>query len=118
MSYDIYLNDPVTGDVIEFDEPHFLKGGTYQLGGTYQAWLNITYNYSNHFYKIFGERGIRSIYGKSGIDSIPILENAISRLGDDVDENYWKSTEGNAKRSLYGLLTFAKVRPDGIWNGD
>ena len=35
-----------------------------------------------------------------------------------VDDDYWKSTEGNAKRSLIQLLTLAKLRPDGIWDGD
>ena len=33
-------------------------------------------------------------------------------------QDYWKATEGNAKRALYGLLTFARLRPDGIWDGD
>lgn len=25
MSYDIYLNDPVTGQTLEFPEPHFMR---------------------------------------------------------------------------------------------
>ena len=32
--------------------------------------------------------------------------------------DYWHATEGNAKRALYGLLAFAKMRPDGVWDGD
>ena len=48
-----------------------------------------------------------------------MLEKAISALGDDVDDgDYWHATEGNAKRALYGLLAFAKMRPDGVWDGD
>lgn len=43
MSYDIALNDPVTGDIIELSEPHFMQGGTYAVGGTTEFWLNITY---------------------------------------------------------------------------
>nr|DAE13757.1 MAG TPA: hypothetical protein [Siphoviridae sp. ctQqU1] len=44
---------------------------------------------------------------------------AISALGDDVDDSdYWRATEGNAKRALCGLLAFAKMRPDGVWDGD
>ena len=39
-------------------------------------------------------------------------------LGDDVDDDYWKPTEGNAKRALYGLLAMAQMRPDGVWGGD
>ena len=47
------------------------------------------------------------------------LEKAIAALGDDVDDSdYWNATEGNAKRALYGLLAFAKMRPDGVWDGD
>ena len=65
-----------------------------------------------------GEDGIRTIYGKSGAESIPILEDAISKLGNDVDADYWKATEGNAKRPLMQLLAMAKMRPDGIWEGD
>lgn len=117
MSHDISLLDPVTKNVIEFDSPHQIKGGTHALGGTTEAWLNITYNYSEHFISI-GEKGIRSLYGKTGAESIPILQNTIDSLGDDVDDDYWKSTEGNAKQALLGLMAFAKMRPDGIWSGD
>lgn len=118
MSYDIQLLDPVTKGTILFDHSHEIRGGTYQLGGCREAWLNVTYNYSSHFYRVFGDKGIRSIYGKSGADSVPMLESAIKQLGNDVDDDYWKATEGNAKQALLGLLTFAKLRPDGIWDGD
>ena len=118
MSYDICLSDPITKDTILLDASHQIKGGTYALGGTNEAWLNVTYNYSKHFYKVLGEEGIRSIYGKTGAESIPILEKAVAQLKDDVNEDYWAATEGNAKRALLGLLAFAKIRPDGIWDGD
>jgi hypothetical protein len=100
------------------DNNHQMKGGTYCLGGTAEAWLNITYNYYKIFYEKMGKKGIRTIYGMSGVDSIPILQKAIDQLKDDVDEDYWKPTEGNVKRSLIQLLTLAKLRPDGIWDGD
>ena len=48
-------------------------------------------------------------------ESIPILEGAINVLGDDESNNYWDSTEGNAKQALKGLLEFAEQRPDGVW---
>lgn len=118
MSYDIYLLDPVTKESIEFDSIHDIKGGTYRIGGTNEAWLNITYNYDKHYRQVFGDEGIRTIYGKSGAESIPVLKDAISQLGDDISNDYWESTEGNAKRALYGLLAFAQLRPDGIWGGD
>lgn len=118
MSYDVRLKDSVTDDTIVFDSPHQIKGGTYALGGTTEAWLNITWNYSKHFYRVFGEKGIRELYGKTGAESLSILEKAIAQLKDDVSDDYWKDTEGNAKKALLGLLAFAKMRPDGIWDGD
>lgn len=119
MSYDLYLLDPVTREQLETDEKHLIVGGTYAIDGTEKLWLNITYNYSEHFAKAFGHKdGVRTIYGMQAADSIPVLESAISKLGDDVSDDYWEATEGNAKRSLYGLLALAKLRPDGIWDGD
>jgi hypothetical protein len=126
MSYDIDLLDPVTKQTIRFDAVHHIKGGNYVLGGTDEASLNVTYNYSKHFCRVFEEFedptrlekklfGIRILDGRTGAESIPILRKAISTLGDDVDEDYWKATEGNAKAALYGLLAFAQMRPDGVW---
>lgn len=118
LSYDIDLNDPVTGNVLELDEPHHMKGGTYCLGGSPEASLNITYNYGEHYYRTMGEKGIRTIYGMTGAESLPILEGAAKQLGDDVSEDYWKGTEGNAKRALLQLTALARMRPDGVWSGD
>ena len=119
MSYDICLCDPLTKETIEFDECHQMKGGTCTVGGTHEAWLNVTYNYSKHFLKtIDKEKGIRKIYGMTGAESIQVLENAIKSLKDDVCGDYWEPTEGNAKRALFQLLAFAKMRPDGVWSGD
>lgn len=118
MSYDIRLVDPVTKETLRELRPHQIRGGTYVDGGTNELWLNITGNYWPIFRAQFGEDGIRSIYGKTGAETIPMLSKAISNLADDVDDNYWVATEGNAKRALCGLLAFAQMRPDGIWNGD
>jgi hypothetical protein len=118
MSYDIRLTDPVTKATIEFESPHECMGGTYALGGTTEAWLNVTYNYGCHYRRVFGENGIRAIYGLTGAESIPVLKAAMEQLGDDVDPDYWKATEGNAKRALAQLLAFAQLRPDGVWDGD
>lgn len=123
MSYDIYLADPITGDTLELDAPHSMRGGTYQAGGSKHAWLNITYNYAQHFSRVFEPRGtapggIRSIYGMTGADSIPILEAAAAKLGNNVSEDYWEATEGNARRALLQLAALAKMRPDGVWQGD
>lgn len=118
MSYDISLTDRVTKQPIILESKHQINGGTFAIGGTNEATLNVTYNYSTKFVSIFGSGGIRNIYGKTGAESIPMLKNAILMLSDDTDPDYWKPTDGNVKRSLYGLLAFAEMRPDGIWQGD
>lgn len=116
MSYDISLIDPVSKETLTVEKKHFMTGGTYCIGGTNELWLNVTYNYSNQFAKAFNDKkGIHLIEGKNAIDTIPMLEKAIANLGDDTDDDYWKSTEGNAKKPLIQLLAMAKMRPDGIW---
>ncbi len=118
MSYDIELTDPKTGEICMLDERHQLRGGTYCIGGTDLAELNVTYNYSEHFYRVMGEKGIRSIYGLTGEQSVSVLKSAIEQLGDDVSRNYWDATEGNAKAALRNLLTLAEMAPHGVWKGD
>ncbi len=119
MSYDITMVDGVTGEVMEMDAPWWtLQGGTYSPS-TCEAWLSVTYNYSRHYCRVFpGEEGIRTLYGMTGADSIPVLEAAIAALGDDVDEDYWQPTEGNAKRALVQLQALAEMFPAAVWEGD
>lgn len=117
MSWDFDLCDPVTEKVLETDEKHFMFGGTVCAGGTKEMTLNITYNYSDIINKALGSNGYASFFnGKSGAETIPILKEGISKLSDDVDDDYWKATEGNAKRALSQLLALAQMRPDGIWH--
>lgn len=117
MSYDIRLkNSDDTTAVIEGG--HDLRGGTYALGGTPDAWLNVTYNYAPHFYRVLGDKGIRSIYGMTGRASIPVLSDAILRLATDTSTDYWEATEGNARAALVNLRTLAELCPDAVWDGD
>jgi len=118
MSYDISLKEPISGETIEFEAPHLIRGGMFAVGGTTEAWINITWNYAPHYYRVFGEKGIRTIYGMTGAESIPIIKAAMLQLADDVSSDYWEATEGNAKKALAGLLAFAQMRPDGVWDGD
>ena len=117
MSYNIRLIDSVSKDTIHLSAAHQMSGGTFAVGGTTEASLNITYNYSAHYYRIING-GIRAIYGMSGATSLPLLDHAIASLGDKTDPDYWQPTEGNAKRALIQLRTLAQLRPDGIWEGD
>ncbi len=119
MSYDIGLMDPKTGERLCFDEPHQLRGGTFAIGGTVEAWLNVTYNYAKHFKKAFAsDDGIRSLYGMPARNSLTVLANAIALLDNDTTDNYWESTEGNARQALINLFNLAVLAPDGVWHGD
>ena len=136
MSYSLELVDPVSKNSLILFAPHHMKGGTYPMCGEAYARLNITYNYSSFYYKLFPSRsprtgettytsdpngdisGLRYIYGLTGAESIPVLQDVISKLGDEANEDYWKATEGNAKRALLQLLALAQMRPDGVWQGD
>ena len=117
MSYDVSLCDPVTGTELEVDNPHFLRGGNYCPNGSTELSLNITYNYGSIFRRadVLGKDGIPGLDGKTGAETIPLLQSAIGHLNNDVDDDYWEPTEGNAKRALCGLLSFAQMRPDGKW---
>jgi hypothetical protein len=118
MSYDIDLTDPVSGEILHAEARHDIRGGTYAVGGTTELSLNVTYNYAQHFYRVLGEKGIRTIYGMSGAESLPLLKAAAEQLGNDVDGDYWKPTEGNVKRAVLQLVALAQMRPDGVWKGD
>ena len=112
MSWDINLLDPITMKELTSDVKHELKGGTYCVGGTDELWLNITYNYGEVYCK--HDFCIDDLDGKDAADCIPILDRVISELKDDVSDDYWEPTEGNAKRALIDLRALCKIRPDGI----
>ena len=94
MSYDISLMDPVTNEVAEVPG-HLMIGGTYAADyhpetGTFtpalntNAELNITYNYSHYYHETYKDKGIRAIYGITGLDSIPMLE----KIAENIREKY------------------------------
>lgn len=124
MSYDIYLKEPVTGEVASVPG-HLMIGGTYKADyhpetGTFtpalntEAHLNVTYNYGRYYKEVY-EKGIRQIYGVSGVDSISILENMIAAITDKYKKNdLWTSAkrtkvicydeEGNESENMLVIL--------------
>ena len=125
MSYDIWLSKFGRCTVIHTSSQQIQEGGTQVMAGTNECQLNITYNYSPLFYEVFPESsapyhglGIRWLYGKTGEESIPVLEKAVERLGIRRNADYWKATMGNAGWALNILLGWAREHPDGVWWGD
>ena len=109
MSYDICVvgskGSPIRHDV---------RGGTYALGGTWSLEVNVTFNYYDAYVKAFcSEEGIKVLNGMKCIEAIPVIVEAMRRLGNDETDNYWDATEGNAKRALEGVLRIASLGYDG-----
>jgi len=118
MSYDIYFRDK-DGNAIDlpFAPP---IGGTYCASSDFRkAWLNITYNYceiyQNHNLAIGKHRddpeGTATLEGMTAGDVVQALVKVIPDLKDDVSADYWKPTEGNAKKALLNLLCIAVAVP-------
>jgi len=117
MSYDIDLIDPETDEIAKVD--NHTEGGTYAIGGIEQASLNVTYNYSKHFYDhLDAKKGIRWLYGKKAKNTAMRLRKAVKELGTQPDKDYWLSTPGNAGAALSVLLRWAEKNPECVWRGD
>lgn len=117
MSYDIYLIHPETEKVIYLYEPGPLRSFASMVGG-YPASLNVTYNHYENFSKVFGHGGIRNLYRKQARETLPMLSDAMDKLGDDHHWDPYEATEGNAKAVLFKLYHLAILAPHGIWSGD
>ena len=113
MSHDVRLVD---SDIVLVSRQKISEGGTHVSCGTNECELNVTYNYSPLFYEVFpNDEGLKWLYGKTGKESIPVLEQAVERLGTKRDSDYWKATMGNAGYSLGILLDWAREFPQGKW---
>ena len=98
MSWSIYLQDE-EGNTIETDKSR-TEGGTYQVGGTTQAELNVTYNYSQVF-------KFSQLHDMKPIDAAIVLLKRLKELKlQDIDPDYWKPTEGNVAKAMMTLLEF------------
>jgi len=116
MGYDIILEDSAGHPV---QVARHTAGGNFVLGGTTDAEISITYNYSCYLYKELDEEsGIRWLYGRTGEECIPRLHAAVRALGTSADDDYWVSTPGNVGFILSILLGWAKRHPDAVFSGD
>ena len=123
MSYDIDLTCPCCKRPLTMPGS-FVDGGTYCIGGTNDCHLNVTYNYSKFYARLFPATdeypngSIRWLYGRRGAETVEVLEAAVEKLGTERDDDYWEATAGNAGAALARLLSFAEQNPDGVWEGD
>lgn len=112
MSYNVYLQDNNGGPLTV---PKHTEGGTYTVGGTIEAELNVTYNYAQWFIQAGLLESLRSLDKKKGKDAISMLSAAVAFLGVKRDSDYWKATAGNAGHALNILLDWCRIHPDGIF---
>lgn len=105
MSYWISLQNE-NGLVPHVDR--FQEGGTQPVGGSTDAELNVTFNYYPKF-------DFKSLHEHKAKETILDLVAAIVSLEDDVDEDYWKPTDGNVRKALMILLRWARQYPNCVW---
>ncbi|RLG30155.1 hypothetical protein DRN98_07615 [Methanosarcinales archaeon] len=106
MSWDVELVCDCCRRPIELPY-NFKDGGTYPIGGTNLATLNITYNYSRHLLQGLGIP-FENLKNMTPEQAEPYLQKAINYLGTDADSNYWEATKGNAGYALNILLKWVK----------
>lgn len=126
MSYDIYLRDSVSGETLHTSEKHYMTGGTYREGGNTEMWLNVTFNYAPYYFDVFPEEGIRTIYGKTGAESIPILKQMLQEIENKYkpdgewlvlphNKPYWRNAKtGIIERDFYNVLQSGSIED---WEG-
>ncbi len=106
MSYDISLQNE-KGEIAKVKR--FQEGGTYQMGGSDVAELNVTYNYS----EIFSIK--KELDGKSGAGTLSLLKSKVAELGTNRYKDYWAPTHGNVGYMLEILRRWAEQYPDYTW---
>lgn len=111
MSYDIKAILP-SGGTASLPFSH-VWGGTIAVGGTAEASLNITYNYSRTLRSVL-PGGVQGLDGKLVEETAGALVAAVLALPLEApDEDYWKETPGNVRRALVQLLSIALHVPPG-----
>ncbi len=85
------------------------------IGGTTDAWLNVTYNYSKHIWKYFPKKGLKQLNGKKAQDIEETLRKAVKELGTERVDDYWEPSEGNVGYALSILLSWCAIHPEGIF---
>lgn len=123
MSWDVTLyreREAGTDWPVPLDVPRHTEGGTYVMGGSPRACLNVTYNYGaryrEHLPPADSNILVTMLDGKTAAETIPLLERLVAALGTERDRDYWQPTAGNAGYALSILLAWARLYPDAHWD--
>jgi hypothetical protein len=109
MSYDVDIIDPHTKEVVSIEKKHDLRGGIFVVGGTRELTYNITYNYCvNYDACLFS---IHDLNKKTIKETMGKLKEVEYKLQGKPDDNYWKSSDGNAKKAVQDLITLSELAP-------
>lgn len=116
MSYSIYVVDE-NNETIMLEKPHQLTGGTFAVGGTTEAYFNITYNYSAVYCMVFPRRkSIGILGGKTLQQADTIIIRAMAKIPhrDDGERyhDYWIETPNNAWIALNDLHKLFNLIPE------
>lgn len=114
MSWWVSLEDRTGEPRVVAVAPH-REGGTYVLGGTAGASLNITYNYGVHYHRLLPGGLEAYLNERQAADATEVLEQAVNALGTDRADDYWAPTPGNAGFALSILLSWAKQHPSAVF---
>lgn len=95
--------------------PRHQEGGVVVVGGSCEAHISITYNYSP-IYRGMAAFSLRDLNGKRAGETVSILESVVKCVGTANDsDDYWEPTPGNAGRAAAVLLEWAKLHPQATW---
>jgi len=109
MSWYVYLKG-AEDECVAVDS--FDEGGTRPIGGSTEACLNITYNYSWFYYHFLDKKdGLEWLDGKKAQRALPRLRKACTALPNKPWQDYWAPTPGNAGHAMAILLKWAESHP-------
>jgi len=98
-----------------------LKYYTTRDGKTREQIFLLVSGYLPLFQRVMGERGIARLCGMTGQESLPVLQEAYNALH-DVPPREWNTpgplTDGDARGVIVALLSLARSRPEGEWDGE
>jgi hypothetical protein len=102
-----------------FVEMH-TEGSTYLVGGSTEADIAITYNYSKTYRRAYEAleleyKGMCGMFeNRVAGDCIPEFTAVVAYLGTEKSQNYWDDTPGNAGHALSVVLGWCRQHPDAL----